>query len=187
QAIETLAKITLEDNFSEDIYETVLGVQEYNFEFSLDLHDFAERLESRTEHPPLKLAAKNLKEAVESAVIIHDHTGNHLDSEYGLAAYFPWYPLIFDPDYLEINFCKATLWDEMMLKYYKEYEFEDFFRFKKKQDIEKLRKILENTTRMNVGVNNHLTAKLNFQLFVGDYKNIPEIHEVLELLKNLKD
>ena len=187
QAIETLSKITLEDNYSKDIYDTVLGVQEYNFEFSLDLHDFAERLESRTEHPPLKLAAKNLKEAVESAVIIRGHTGNHLDNEYGLAAYFPWYPLIFDPDYLEINYCKATLWDEMMLKYYKEYEFEDFFRFKKKQDIEKLRKILENTTRMNVGVNNHLTAKLNFQLFVGDYKNIPEIHEVLELLKNLKD
>jgi hypothetical protein len=185
-AINGFAKTAIAGKYGPQFKDALVKVQKFYYRTNIDLGHFATVLKASIKDEDFQTAAKKLETAVAEAVVANGLNGGTMKNATGVAIYFPSTSYSFSSEYAKLDFANDTLWDEMVLDYYKKITAPAIMADVVKSDLGSLREYVANANENNREVSADLLSKLNFRVFAETGVDAATQDSVNALVKELK-
>lgn len=171
-AIDGVAKAIMSGNYVKELCEIRENVQSYEVPDNVDLLHLIKLIAKRLKNDvSIKNACNKLTKSMKEVVIANGYSGAKLKNSNGLAIYMPADFKIED-DYLQLDFSKNSLWDEMLLDLYNKLMVQKVVEPLTKGDISKLENFVQNADKYSKSVVKSVIKATNYKLHTE--KSIPE-------------
>jgi len=185
-AVDGFSKAIMSGHFESDVKEALFRVQKFQDRENIDLVHFVAVIKSRIQDIGVQTSADKLDDACTKAIIANGAGDSLVRNAYGLAIYCPESANCFSPDYGKSDFAKSSMWDDMLLDYYKKVTGSQIVADIEKHDISSLKAYLTSVNIVDRELTEDLISRLNFRVFAEG--GFPEafIHELTPLINELK-
>ncbi len=160
--LDGLAKAALSGPGILELTPALEGVMRFSQSGNMDLQNFVAILLDKARDESLRNAAQKLSASLKGAIVRRVGQGCKSDLALGLAIYFPAASQKFSAEYSQIGFCRDTLWDQMIVGYYKKAESEKVVSTLREGNSGPMEEFIRTANRNNAEVSRSILERLNF-------------------------
>ncbi|RCK80049.1 MAG: Clostripain [Candidatus Ozemobacter sibiricus] len=184
-AINGFAKAAMGGKFNAQFAQALQQVQRFAYPENVDLIHLATLLKGSITETGMQTACGKLIGACQTAIIANGSNGAGLRNAKGLAIYLP-HDYYLESGYTNLEFAKATMWDEMILDLGKKSIAAALVASVESGDLSELRKFVANAAEQNPDVTAFVIQELNFRLYSEGGLPASLVEEVRALLAQLQ-
>ncbi|HEY9072052.1 MAG TPA: clostripain-related cysteine peptidase [Candidatus Ozemobacteraceae bacterium] len=161
-AMNGLAKATMSGKFSAEYKAAIQKVQKFAYPENVDLIHLAGLLKAAIKDEAIKTACDKVVAACEAAIIQNGNAGYSMKNAKGLAVYLPS-DFSLESGYTALDFCKASLWDDMITDLSKKTKAARLVASVENGDLSALRRYVAES-KDSADVKKFIVQELNFRL-----------------------
>lgn len=182
-AMNGFAKATMAGKYNAEFQTALNKVQKFAEPENVDLVHLVSLLKPVIKDEGFQTAANKLNAALKKAIVANANIDASMKNAKGMAVYFPADSYAFDEKYKDLEFCKNTFWDDMVLDFFKKKTVTTMVKAVESGDLTALRTFVSNSKDHEL---NKLVAEaLNFRLFSEGGLPSSVVAEASALLKEL--
>lgn len=167
-AVDGFCKAVIAGNYSAQFKTALTSVQKFYYRTNIDLQHLAELLKNKIDDEGFKTANTKLLAALGKAIYTNGTCGATMRNAKGLAVYFPVSNYSFDKAYLDLAWAHDSMWDEMVLDYYKKLTAQKILSDLEKRDTTSLAEFVASNPSPELAA--YVIEKVNFAIFTeGGY------------------
>ncbi|MFZ2955860.1 MAG: clostripain-related cysteine peptidase [Candidatus Ozemobacteraceae bacterium] len=186
-AIDGFAKASIAGAFGAQFKTALTSVQKFYYRTNIDLPHLVTLLKASIKDEAFQTAATKLDAALKALIVANGNTQATMKNAFGLAIYFPTSAPSFDKAYNELAFAKDTMWDEMVMDFYKKTTAPTIIADLEKGDIASLIEYVSASSDNNREVSEDLISKLNFRAYAEAGMDAATQTTLSNLVKELKN
>lgn len=161
-AMNGLAKATMSGKYSAEYKAAIQKVQAFAYPENIDLIHLASLLKAAVKDEAIKTACDKVTAACAAAIIENGNAGDSMKNAKGLAVYLPS-DFTAESGYTALDFCKASLWDDMIADLYKKSKAAALVASVENGDLSALRGYVA-SSKDSSDVKKFIVQELNFRL-----------------------
>ena len=186
-AVDGFAKAAMSGDFRADFAKVLSQVQKFEYKENIDLIHFTRLVKSLVKDEGVQTACTKLLSAMEKAVHANATVDASMKNAFGMAIYFPSSSYSFDGKYRELAFCRASLWDDMIVDYHKKNTAAMLVAGLESGSLEELRSYVAASGKINQEITKHVVQQIRFRLHTEGGLEQSLTTGVEALLKELSD
>jgi hypothetical protein len=184
-AINGFAKAAMAGKYAKEFAGALLRVQKFSYPENIDLIHLAKLIKAVVKDEGMQTACDKLISATQAAVVANGNAEATMRNAFGLAIYFPADQYGFESHYKDLDFCKVTLWDEMIQDFYAKHASEQVVAAIESGDLSTLREYVSKASAKNRSINRAVVKQLNFRLHSEGGLSKSLVDEANNLVKEL--
>lgn len=185
--INGLSKAIIASNYSAQIKDALNKVQKFYYRTNIDLLDFIQLLSKSINDESFKTACEKLQFILNNFIVANATSGYSTKNAKGLAIYFPASSYSYSNAYNDLAFAQDTMWDDMVLDFYKKATTTQITSDLQRGDLTSLQNFVANSSKNIKLLNKQIYDALNFMIYTEGSINKELVPEVQKLMNNLKN
>ncbi|MBP7633207.1 hypothetical protein KBA41_03475 [Candidatus Ozemobacteraceae bacterium] len=161
-AMNGLAKATMSGKYSVEYKSALQKVQSFSYPENVDLIHLAALLKAAIKDEAIKTACDKVTAACNAAIVANGNSGYSMKNAKGLAVYLPS-DFSAENGYTALDFCKSSLWDDMIADLYKKSKAAELVSSVENGDLSTLRGYVAGS-KDSADVKKFIVQELNFRL-----------------------
>jgi len=162
-AMNGLAKATISGKYNAEYKAAIQKTQAFAYPENIDLLHLASLLKAAIKDESIKTACDKVTEACAAAIIENGNAGYAMKNAKGLAVYMPS-DFCIEGAYTALDFCKNSLWDDMIFDLAKKTRAAGLVASVEKGDLSSLRGYVAASSKDSPEVKKFIVQELNFRL-----------------------
>jgi len=162
-AMNGLAKATISGKYSAEYKAAIQKVQAFAYPENVDLLHLVSLLKASIKDEAIKTACDKVTAACNAAIIENGNAGYSMKNAKGIAVYLPS-DFSAESGYTALDFCKASLWDDMISDLAKKAKAAKLVASVESGDLSSLRSFVADAAKNSTEVKKFVVQELNFRL-----------------------
>ncbi len=183
-AINGFAKASMGGKFAKEFKSALQKVQTYSYPENCDLMHLASLILAQVNDEGMKTACQKVISAGQALVIANGSSGTAMKDSKGIAIYLPSDYSMESP-YTNLDFCKGTMWDEMITDLGKKTLADNIVTDVENGDLTRLRDFISRAADFSPEVRSFVISEINFRLHSESGINESVKQEIADLLKGI--
>ncbi|NLI77101.1 MAG: hypothetical protein GX442_11755 [Candidatus Riflebacteria bacterium] len=183
-AINGFAKAAMGGKFTPQFKQALIKVQKFAYPENVDLVHLATLLKTAISETGMQTACDKIISTAKTAVIANANAGYSMKNAKGIAIYLPA-DFYLESGYTNLEFAKATMWDEMVVDLGKKATAATVIGSVESGDLSELRKFVANAATYDPEVTKFVIQELNYRLHTEGGLPASVVAEVTALMGQL--
>lgn len=184
-AMDGYAKAVMSGNYAKEFTAALSQVQKFADADNVDLIHLVTLVKASVKDEAMKTASDKLLAALSAVVIENGSIDATMSNAKGLAVYFPESSYSFSAAYKELDFSKASMWDELLADYFKKATTSKIIADLEKSNTASLKEFILRTNADNAEMNKYIIEAVNFRMHTEGGLTQSLTDEVSVLIKEL--
>ncbi len=186
-AINGFCKASMSANYGAQFKAALNAAQKFYYRTNIDFGHFVALTKNSIKDEAFQTAADKMQAALNKLVVSNGISGYNTKNATGLAIYMPASSYSFAAEYKDLAFAKNTMWQAMVMDYYKKTTTQKLVAEVASGDLSGLMSYVATANEKNREVSADIIAKMNFRVFTeGGMDNATQTN-VKNLLSELKN
>ncbi len=186
-AINGFCKAAIAGNYGAEFKAALNSAQKFYYRTNIDFGHFVALTKNSIKDEAFQTAANKLQAALDKTIVINGLSGYNTKNATGLAIYLPASSYSFSAEYKDLAFAKDTMWQAMVMDYYKKTTTKALVAEVARGDVSGLMNYVATANEKNREVSADVIAKMNFRVFAEGGLDAATQTNVKNMLSDLKN